>query len=433
MPPIYRGRRLRRIRIWLARTTTAVGLLLACGAVAETSAPTLTLSEALARAQAFDPGRPVLDARVSAGEAAVRQAGVRLNPSLDIELENFAGTGVYALADRTEATVSYQQTLERGGKRQARTGLARSQLEIVRLRGTVRALDLLRDVQVAYVEALAAEADLVIVEARRVAVMSAQRDVERRVKSARDPLFAASRAETVTAQVEIARDEARTAAADARTRLASFWNGGANDALDVKTFFEAVPSIVAPMSLIADLQVLAAERDAASAAVRVEQAKAVSDPTLRGGIRYLGQGSAVALVLGGTIPLQRYDTNAAGVARAQAERIAAEAEIEAARLARERDIAHLTRRMAAASREAERIRTEIIPVAILAVEQVRDGFNRGGFQYIDIAEAEKALFDVRVRRVVVLRQFHLDQAAFDRLTGRHAALVTQTPSAEPRR
>ena len=231
MPPTYRGCQLRHIRIWLARTTATVGLLLACSAAAETPAPTLTLSEALARAQAFDPGRQAIDARVSAGEAAVRQAGVRLNPSLDIELENFAGTGVYALADRTEATVSYQQTLERGGKRQARTGLARSQLEIVRLRGAIRTLDLLRDVQIAYVEALAAEADIVILEARLVAVMSAQRDVERRVKSARDPLFAASRAETVTAQVEIARDEARTAAADTRTRLASFWNGGANFAV----------------------------------------------------------------------------------------------------------------------------------------------------------------------------------------------------------
>ncbi len=433
MPTIYRGRPLRRVRTWLARTTIAASLLVTCAAVAETHGSALTLSEALARAQAFDPVRPVLDAWVKAGEAAVRQAGVRLNPSLDIELENFAGTGVYALADRTEATVSYQQTLERGGKQSARTGLARAQVEVTRLRGAVRALDMLREVQVAYVEALAAEADLVVVEARLVAVMGAQSDVERRVKSARDPLFAASRAETVTAQAVIARDEARTAAADARSRLAGFWNGGANYVLDVKTFFEAVPPTAAPATLIVDLQMLAAERDAAIAAVRVEQAKAIADPTVRGGVRYLGQGGDVALVIGGTIPLQRYDTNAGGVARAQAERMAAEAEIEAARLARERELAHLTRRMTAASREAERIRTEVIPVAIQAVEQVREGFNRGGFQYIDIAEAEKALFDVRVRRVAVLRQFHLDQAALDRLTGRHAAPVTRTTSAEPRR
>jgi len=422
-----------RIRAWLAATALTASLLAASGAGAQTPAPSLSLSEALSRAAASDPSRPVLEARILAGEAAVRQAGVRPNPSPGVEFENFAGTGGYALLDRTEATVSYEQTLERGGKREARTGLARSQLDVARLRGAVRTLDVLRDVQVAYAEALAAEADLVIAEARLIAVQSAQRDVIRRVKNARDPLFAGSRAEAITAQAEIARDEARAAAEAARARLAAYWGAGPNFPLDVKAFFEVAAPKAAPPSEVADLQLRAAERDAAIATVRVEQAKATTDPTVRAGVRYLGQGDEVALVVGGTIPLRRHDTNASGIARAQAERTAAEAEIEAARLAREREVAHLTRRMSASARESERIRTEVIPAAIRAVEQVRDGFNRGGFSYGDVAEAEQALFDARARRIAVLKQFHHDQAALDRLTGRHAALVPQTASAEPRR
>ena len=74
--------------------------------------------------------------------------------------------------------------------------------------------------------------------ARRVAVQSAQRDVDRRVKSARDPLFAGSRAEAITAQAEIARDDARSAAEAARTRLAAYWGAGPNYSLDVKDFFD---------------------------------------------------------------------------------------------------------------------------------------------------------------------------------------------------
>ena len=418
---------------WLAGAALAASLLAASTAGAQSPAPPLSLADALSRAAAFDPSRAALDARVLAGEAAVRQAGLKPNPSLGVELENFAGTGAYSLVDRTEATVSYQQTLERGGKRDARTGLARGQLEVARLRGAVRALDVLRDVQIAYAEALAADAELVVAEARLVAAQGAQRDVDRRVKSARDPLFVGSRAEAVTAQAEIARDEARAAAEAARARLPGYWGAGANYSLDVKTYFEVSPPAAPPAADVADLRLLAAERDVAVAAVRVEQVKAVTDPTIRAGVRYLGQGDDVAFVVGGSIPLRRYDANKAGVERAQAERTAAEAEIEAARLARERDIAQLTRRMTASARESERIRTEVIPAAIRAVEQVRAGFNRGGFQYLDVAEAERALFDARARRLVVLRQFHLDQAALDRLTGRHALLVTQTASAETRR
>ena len=48
------------------------------------------------------------------------------------------------------------------------------------------------------------------------------------------------------------------------------------------------------------------------------------------------------------------------------------------------------------------------------------------------ADAERGLADARARRVAVLRQFHLDQAALDRLTGRHAALASSNLNAERR-
>ena len=433
MPKFPGARRPWRIRARLAATALTASFLTATGGGAQPSAPPLSLTDALSRAAALDPSRAALDARVLAGEAAIRQAGLKPNPTLGVELENFAGTGAYSLFDRTEATVSYQQTLERGSKRDARTGLARGQLEVARLRGAVRALDVLHDVQIAYAEALAADAELVIAEARLIATQGAQRDVDRRVKSARDPLFAGSRAEALTAQAEIARDEARAATEAARARLADYWGAGPNFSLDVKSYFDVAPAAPAPVAEVADLQLLAAERDVAVAAIRLEQSKAVNDPTVRAGVRYLGQGGDLAFVVGGSIPLRRYDTNKAGVERAQAERTAAEVEIEAARLARIRNIAQLTRRMMASARESERIRAEVIPAAIRAVEQVSAGFNRGGFQYLDVAEAERALFDARARRLVVLRQFHLDQAALDRLTGRHALLVTRTASAETHR
>jgi cobalt-zinc-cadmium efflux system outer membrane protein len=176
---------------------------------------------------------------------------------------------------------------------------------------------------------------------------------------------------------------------------------------------------------------LAATRDAALARVDLERARQVADPTLRAGVRYFGQGSDVALVVGGTIPLQRYDTNKAGVERALAERNAAEADIAAARVLQAREVARLRAKLAASAAESERIRAEVIPSAIKTVELVRAGFNRGGFQYIDVTEAERALADARARRVAVLRQHHADQAALDRLTGRFAHLAS-TPSAEPR-
>ncbi|MFZ5684646.1 TolC family protein [Phenylobacterium sp.] len=401
---------------------------------APSAGPTLDLADALARAGGADPGLAGWTARDLAAEAGVRQAGVKPNPSLGLEVENFAGSGARSLLDRSETTLSYQQTLERGGKREARVGVARASAEVLRRRRDVRRLDLLRDVQVAYAEALAAEAELLVAEARLIAAQSAQEDVDRRVRAARDPLFAGSRAEAVTAEAEIQRDQARAAAANARAVLARYWMGSPDFKLDLERFFRvAAPAAsTAAEPAAADLALLEAERDVAQANVRVEQSRAVTDPTVRAGVRYFGDGGDVAFVVGGSIPLRVHDANKAGIERAIAERSAAEADIAAERMLREREIARLQARLAASATESERLRTEVLPNAIRAVEQVREGFNRGGFQYANVADAEKALADVRARRVAVLRQFHLDQAALDRLTGRHMALASSNLNAERR-
>ena len=214
----FRGRASARPGLaWIASLLMAVTG--APGASAQVSGPTppLDLAEALTRASAADPTAAGWDARLTAGQANVRQAGVKPNPSLGLELENFAGSGAYSMLDRTETTLSYQQTLERGGKREARVGAARAGLEVTRRRRDIRRLDLLRDVQLAYAEALAAEADLLLAEARLVAAQSAQADVSRRVRAARDPLFAGSRADATAIQAEIERDQARAFASAGQT------------------------------------------------------------------------------------------------------------------------------------------------------------------------------------------------------------------------
>lgn len=396
------------------------------------AAEEISLRDALARATAADPAAAATHARVAAAEANARQAGARPNPVIGGEIENFAATG--GLLDRTEATVYYEQSLEPAAKREGRTGYARAQVEVARRRGQVRRLDLIRDVQTAYAEALAAGVAVMLAESRLAEAQAAEADIDRRVRSARDPLFAGARAQTHTAEALIARDQAESAFRNARTALAAYWGGTADFGLDARSFFavSADNALEADGAPTADILLLAAERDAAIAAVRLEESRTLRDPTVRAGVRFLGQGRDVALIVGGSVPLRRYDRNEGGVARAQAERDAAEVDIAAARALQAREVARLSARLALAATESDRIAAEVIPAATRTLELVREGFNRGGFQYLDVTEAQRALIAARARRVEVLRQFHLDQAALDRLTGRHAALTNSMPFGETR-
>ena len=413
----------RLARSWLLASALAVALPLAA-LPRLAHAQSLSLSQALTRAAQADPSRPAVEARLKAADAGARQAGVRANPVLGVDLEDLAGTGPYSLVHRAQATVYYQQSLERGGKRQARTALARTEIDLVRLRHQITVLDLFKEVELAWVEASAAEAQVRLARDRLEIAERSQREVDRRVKAARDPLFAGARVEAQVAEAKIALSQAQMTADTTRRALAAYWNGGVDFEIDPQTLEDvSAAQDVAGEASPVDLALLDAERQSAAAQVRVEQTKAVLDPTLRAGVRYLNDGRDVALVVGGSIPLARYDTNRGAIERAQAERTAADVDLLSGKVLRERQIAKLQAQLAARASEARRIEAEVLPAASRTVDLVRDGFNRGGFSYLDVIEAQRVLIDAQARRLDVLKAFHTDRAQLARLTAGHARLI----------
>lgn len=430
MPSLNGAYSARRCRHRLASIALVAVLFLP---VAATAAP-ISLGDALARAAGQDLSRPGAVARVDAAEAATRQAGVRPNPTVGLDIENFAGSGDRQLLESTETTVYYQQTLERGAKRDARVGAARAEVTVAQLRGQVRALDLLANVQALWVEAAATDAAVGVARERLALAERLQRETARRVSAARDPLFVGERARTSVAQAQIALDQAQTAAANARAALAAYI-GLAEVEVDgtALALTDGPSAALPPTSALrtADLAVLEAERDAALSRIRVEDTRARQDPTVRAGLRHFRQGGDVAFVVGGSIPLGRNDTNRGNIERARAERLALEADLALARTERDREIARLAARRAATASEVRRIDAEVLPSARRAVDLVRDGFNRGGdaFTVLEVTEAQRAVIDAEARRLELLKSYALDGARLDRLAARHTPLIA---SAETR-
>ena len=390
----------------------------------EADAPSLSLEEALRRAVLGDPSLAPTQARRQASQAAVRQADVRPNPTLGVMVENFPAIGGGDLFERTETTLSVEQRLERGGDRSARVSLAQSDGLLVSATARIRQLDRLEQVQRAWAEALASDAELEIARERLDLAERFAAEVGRRVDMARDPLFAGARAEAELAQAQIDFDQAGIAVRVARISLARYWDGPADFTLGRERFTDVDGAReVAGNAAQADLDVFLAQRDIALARVAVETARARSDATVSVGVRHFGDGNDVGFVVGGSIPLQRYDQNRGAIDQARAEGLAAEGDLAAARIDREREIARLQVQQMARASEARRIGEETLPQAERAVVLVRDGFNRGGFTYNDVISAQTALLQTRARRVAVLKQFHIDRARLDRLTGAHGDLI----------
>ena len=141
-------------------------LAVAQDAAATSTAPVLSLDEALRRAALVDPSLAPTQARRQASRAAVRQADVRPNPTLGVMVENFPTIGGGDLFRRTETTLTVEQRFERGGDRSARVSLAEAEGLLVDATARIRQLDRLEQVQRAWAEALAAQAELEIARER---------------------------------------------------------------------------------------------------------------------------------------------------------------------------------------------------------------------------------------------------------------------------
>lgn len=382
----------------------------------------LTLQDAITRAVEADPGLQAAGAGVDAARGGMRQARARPNPELSAEVENFNGSGALRGFDGAETTFSLSQEVEIPGRRSSRIRLADRELHGAELDRALNGLDLIRQVQIAYYDALAAQELVLIAQERLETAQALNTSVARRVQAARDPLMAGARAEAGLAEARVALSRAQAEAAIARAQLASLLGGDTGFSLVPADF--ALPRAndhehAALSDNSPDIARLTTERDRASASLSVERSLAWQNPTLSFGYRRFEETNGEsALVAGVSIPLGVFDRNQGSVARARAEQRRAELNLEAARRTLSREYAALERAIETDAAAVRATEDEVIPQAERALELAQDGYNRGAFSYLDVLEAQRALSDARQARVDTLRTYHNNEAALDRLTAR---------------
>lgn len=405
----------------------ALGLSVSVAAIASpaqaqvASEQSLTLEQAIAAAIDADPGLRAAGAGVDAALGSRRQARARANPELGVEVENFNGRDELRGFDGAETTFTLSQQVDLSGQRRARIRVAERELHGAELDRVVRGLDLIRDVQAAYHEALAAEERVTIERERLTTAEALNVSVARRVNAARDPLMAGARAEASLAEARIALARAEAEARSARQRLASLTGLPEEFGLTPSDFF--LPEVSDHDHTLSeddpDLARAAAERDRASASVSLERSTAWANPDLTFGYRrFEDRDGDGAFVAGFSIPLGVFDRNRGAIERARAEERRAELELEARRRAISREHATLQRAIETDAQAIRSIEQDVIPQAERALALAREGYDRGAFSYLDVLEAQRALTDARQRRIEALTSYHSNEASLDRLTAR---------------
>jgi cobalt-zinc-cadmium efflux system outer membrane protein len=413
------------MRISMRAAILAVALSSASAAVAQgVAAEPLTLQQAIERAVTASPQGAATTARADVLTASRAQADTRPAASIGANVENL-GIGGRDLNDQIQLDVTYNQRIERGGKRAARIALVDGDIGVANAEAVVKRLEIAAAVQRLFVEVQATEIAIGNARERVGIAVALQREVQRRVDAARDPLFAGTRARSQLAEARVDLELAEHARDAALVRLTALWGGtpaGIVIATDRFLAFDRAGVATSPAE--ADLAIYEARRRRADAAIALERSNAVSDPTFSAGPRILGTGD-VAVVAGFTMPLRNRSLANANMARAEAERSQIAADLAVERFQRSQAIMLAAERVEESRHEAEAVRDRVIPGAEQTLREVRAGYARGGFSFLDVSTAQLTLAAARTRLVQAATRYHQAGVELDRLTGRFIPLVQE--------
>ena len=389
----------------------------------------ITLNAVIENALSYSPRLKSAGSVVLASKGERLQAGVRPNPEVGVEAENLAGRGPYKGVDSAEITFGVSQQLEFGGKRPARQAAADRGYEISSLEYEAVQLDLIRDVTIAYADAVAAQEEVKLAEDQKKLAGEVLESVSRRVSAAAEPLIQKSKAEVALATSEIAFSRAVRELEITKRNLASFWGQEEGSySLDVADFL-AIRSPAALMDAAARLSATPdiARQDAVTARARaildLERANAIPDPTVSVGVRDFRETRDQALMFGVSLPIPVWNKNQGNIARALHEARKSETDKQALMLDLGNALTRAAQEMQTAYGEAESLRTTILPAAERAFSLSRQGYQAGRFPYLEVLDAQRTLFEARSQRNAALKNYHTRRAEVERLTAAHSGNI----------
>ncbi|MCH8156833.1 MAG: TolC family protein [Nitrospinae bacterium] len=411
--------------------TSLLGIALLSSAFAEpdgklqiekNSPQNLTLQKATAKALLENLTLSVFSLEKRVREARTLQSSLFPNPELEIKVDDAVGSGAFNGFGRSETTVQLGQLIELGGKRAARTNASRIAEKLADWDYDSKRLDVLTDVNKAFVEVLKAQHKVSLAEDRIELGNQFFNTVSERVKAGKVASIEKTKAGVALSTFKIEMEGSRLALEQARRKLSSTWGS------TQPVFASAVGNLfeISPIPLLEPLQHRLAqtpylerwktEQERLEAVVNLERSKRIPDITLKGGYRRLEETNDNAVTFGISIPLQFFNRNQGAIAESQHRLAQIQKKRQAAELEITQNFLEAYQVLVFAHSQATTLQSEILPAAQKAFDGVNEGYRFGKFGYLDVLDSQKILFHTREQYLDALAGYHKALAEVNRLT-----------------
>ena len=402
------------------------------------SSPQLTIKEAAAKALLQNPTLSAFSLEKRVKEAQTLQAGLRPNPHLEIEVNDAAGSGDFTGFDHSAITVQLGQLIELGGKRAARVNASRVSEKLADWDYDGRRLDVLTEVNKAFIEVLKAQHKVSLSEDLIKLGKQFYDAVSERVKTGKVAPIQKIKAGVVLSTFKLETKKTKMMLEQYRRKLSSTWGSTEPEFLSVVgNLFEVspLPSIEMLNQKIPETPYLKRWKtveDKRKAILELEQSKRTPDITLKGGYRRLEQTSDDAITFGISVPLKFFDRNQGAISEAQNNLAKTKEERRAAEIILKKNFLEAHQSLVFAHSQASILHSETIPAAQKSFDGINEGYRFGKFGFLDVLDSQKILFQTKEQYLDALADYHIALAEVSRMTNGliYADIITEKSAME---
>lgn len=380
----------------------------------------VTLRDAIALALRHNPALASAGWATAAAEYDARQQGRSPNPRASLSAENLGGPDSGDTFERYTLRIS--QVIELSGKRSSRESLGYATQRLRAWDYEERRLETAASAAARYVTVVVSQQRVDLAQEQLELAETGLAVADDRVTNGSAPGLERDRAAALVALRRIAVEQARQHLASDRADLAAIWGA------DQAAFDHAVGDLDSRVSLpaldelrdrLGHSPALARWDDEIAqrhAAVTLARANATPDPTVGAGVRYFPDADDAAAVFELGLPLNIFDDRRDAILAARLRVSQAVAQRDQAYAEAGRLLARAYANVQAADYAAQTLDHEAIPASQRAYDAAAEAYAAGLTDYLTVLDAERALLDIRDRKLEATRAYHLAIIEIEKLT-----------------
>jgi len=376
----------------------------------------LSLSDSLDLALKANPDIAVAIREREAIDGVKVQAATRPNP--------FVSTSIQDTRSATrQIYLQFNQEIELGDKRTARMEAADAFYSKADAELATKKAEIHANVVLAFYELLVAQERVTLAKSSVVVAESALDAASKRVKAGKSSPVEQTKSTVAAASAKIELVQAMTQLNNSRKRLSALWGDNAPSFERATGEVATIPEISSLSNLQSlidsapSVKLAKLEIDARKAMTRIERSRAIPNITIGAGVVNNQEIGLNQALFGLSIPIPVFDRNQGNVQEAASRTFKAEDELIAVKNRIQTNLATQYERLNAARQATLSLQSDILPNAQSAFDAANRGFSLGKFNFLDVLDAQRTLYQAKSQYINALLEAHQSIAEIERTLG----------------